>query len=133
MSINPKDFRLPLKAKDGAFHLQVELRHDHWDNDIHDLHVEIHDLTKCKRRIESVTLTDWVCYDEQNIKRGENHGLKMDIIKWFMGNKGPVGNAKLKGIAFAHVINQFPSLRTPWVKDVRMDVRLVVKYTSTML
>jgi hypothetical protein len=133
MSIHAKDFRLPLKAKDGAFYLQVELRHENWAEDIQDVRTEVHDITRCKHHVDSVTLTDWVCYDEEGTRRGVQHDLSLDITQWFMGLKGPVLNAKISGIGFAHVINQLPTVRTPWVKDVRMDVKLTIKYTPTML
>lgn len=132
MSVNKKAFRLPLAAKDGMFYLNIELEHGHWHRDVSHLRTEIHDIIKCKNKINKVLLTDWVCFDEQNQPRGKNAELELDITEWFLGPRGPVHNEKVSGISFAHAINQKPTLRTPWVKDARMDVKLIVQYSSVL-
>lgn len=128
MSINAKDFRLPLKSKKGEFALDVELDHNHWERDVADLHVDINNIISCKRHINKIVITKWVCYDEEGIRRGANKDIALDVTDWFMGPKGPVSNDKIAAISFAHAINQLPSVRTPWVKDVCMDVSLTIHY-----
>lgn len=133
MSIHAKDFKLPSEPrryKDGMFHLNLQLEHEHWQRDIADLRIELHDLIKCKRQIMQVTLTSWTCFDEQDKLRGKRTGLELDVTDWFMGLRGPIQNPKISGVSFAHAINQLPTVRTPWVKDVRMNVELVVKYAA---
>jgi len=129
MSIRAKDFRLPLQSKNGKFTLDIELAHKHWDRDVADLHVDVVNIVSCKRHIEKIVITKWACYDEEGIRRGSNKNISLDITEWFMSLKGPINNDKIKPISFAHAINQLPSVRTPWVKDVRMDIALTIHYS----
>ncbi len=129
-----KTSKLPLFAKKGVFTQYFDIEHGRWTRDIEHLVDNADELLKSGRKITRVTITDWVCRDEQGTVRGQRHLLNLDVTNWFLGPRGPIKRrGDIKGISFAQAINQLPTVRTPWVHDIRMDLKLAVEYTSVAL
>ncbi|QZA71062.1 hypothetical protein AH06_293 [Erwinia phage AH06] len=126
MSLRAKDFYLPLTSAES---LDFKLNKDTWQADCTDMHKRLTDKM-ISRRIQAVYITAWDLFDEHGKIRGSQQKLKLDITSWFVSPKGPTNNTTIDPVSYAFQINQHPSVRTPWVRALQMNIKLIVIFNK---